>query len=468
MVGRSPPRAPEKYLTGPQRYLTLGVLPYSGRGRTNRSAGIAPRRDFIVRAGLPDARGHRRLLAALSIDALGTGLFLPFSILYFTATTDLALDRVGLALSIAAFVRIPATALSGMFCDKFGARTTVVLSNLLQAVGFVNYLLVGSFPHLLVAAVIVQLGNSAFWVAYPALVHDVADGESQEPWFALITALVNAGLAVGGLGASLAVALGGVNGYNAIVAINALSFVVAAILTWLDRPGHVEHVDASTEPAAESSWAGALRDRPFLGFVVLNVGFALLSLAFGLAAPVFLVKSVHVPQWMPGMILATKAVLGAIGATPVVAAITGRRRHRSLVLSQTIIGVGLFVFLLSAYVPLGVSIGLALVAVVFVTTCELIQGVIVPSTVNDSASAASRGRYNSLYQMAFSIGDIVTPALVTALLAHGPVVTWMPLVALAALDIIGIMLLARWLPAMRYQIGRATPDTSRLIEADGL
>jgi MFS family permease len=97
-----------------------------------------------MRAGLPKARGHKRLLAALSIDAVGTGLFLPFSILYFTATTDLALSKVGLALSIAAFVRIPATAGAGMFCDRFGARTTVVVSNLAQAIGFFNYLLVGS------------------------------------------------------------------------------------------------------------------------------------------------------------------------------------------------------------------------------------------------------------------------------------------------------------------------------------
>jgi hypothetical protein len=66
--------------------------------------------------------------------------------------------------------------------------------------------------------------------------------------------------------------------------------------------------------------------------------------------------------------------------------------------------------------------------------------------------------------MAFSIGDIVTPALMTALLAHGSAATWIPLVALAAVDILGILALAHRLPAMRYQIGRSTPDTSRLIE----
>ena len=419
-----------------------------------------------MRAALPVARGHRRLLAALAIDALGTGLFIPFSILYFTATTDLHLSQVGLALSVAAFIRIPATAASGMLCDRFGARTTVIASNLAQAIGFVNYLLVGSFGHLLIAAIIVQLGNSAFWVAYPALVHEVAEGGNQERWFALITALRNAGLAIGALGASLAVAVGGVNGYNAIVALNAVSFVAAAILTRLDVSGGGR---AAVDRQEEGSWAEALRDRPYLGYVVLNFGFALLSLAFVVAVPVFLVRTVHLPAWTPGTILAVNAVLGAVGAAPVLAAISGRRRNRALMSSQAIIAAGFVAVLCCAYVPVAVSVCLALAGAVLVTTTELVQGLIVPSIVNECATGASRGRYNSLYQMAFSTGDIVTPGLMTALLAHGPAATWTPLIALAALDMLGIVLLAGRLPAIRQRVARPNaPEIRRLIEADGM
>ncbi|GAA0699535.1 hypothetical protein GCM10009548_85410 [Streptomyces malaysiensis subsp. malaysiensis] len=132
--------------------------------------------------------------------------------------------------------------------------------------------------------------------------HDVAEGKRQESWFALITTLRNAGLGVGALGASLAVAIGGTNGYTAIVAVNAVSFAVAAVLTRLGSPGG-DHA---------------------------------------------------------------------------------------------------------------------------VTVGELIQGLIVAPIVNDRATAASRGRYNSLSQMAFSVGDVVTPALMTMLLAHGPLATWLP------------------------------------------
>ncbi|MGV9851906.1 MFS transporter [Streptomyces sp. NPDC003442] len=423
-----------------------------------------------MRAWLPDARGHRRLFSALSIDALGTGLFLPFSILYFTATTDLTLGRVGLALSIAALVRIPATPGAGMFCDRFGARNTVVVSNLTQAVGFFNYLLVDSFGHLLIAAVVVQLGNSAFWVAYPALVHDVAEGKRQESWFALITSLRHAGLGAGALGASLAVSIGGSTGYTAIVAVNALSFAVAAILTRLDTSGGTRPVPADTTPehdapsahAPTSGWASTLRDRPFLGFVVLNFGLALLSLAFGLGVPVFLVDTVHLPPWIPGTVLAVNAVLGAVGATPVGAAITGRGRSGGLIASQAIVGCAFMAVLCCAYVPSAFGVCLALAAVVLVTLGELIQSLIVSPIVNDCATAASRGRYNSLSQMAFSIGDVVTPALMTTLLAHGPAAAWIPMAALALVNMLGIALLTNHLPAMRRRVNQPGPT-----EADG-
>ena len=60
---------------------------------------------MLRRLGLPDVHGHLPLLAALAVDALGSGVFLPFSVLFFTVTTPLSLAQVGLALSIAAGIR---------------------------------------------------------------------------------------------------------------------------------------------------------------------------------------------------------------------------------------------------------------------------------------------------------------------------------------------------------------------------
>lgn len=420
--------------------------------------------------GLPKTQGHGRLLGAFGIEALGSGLFLPFSVLFFTATTTLGLQQVGLALSIAALVRLPATPGAGMLTDRIGPKRAVIISNLAQAVGFVGYLFADSFVPVLLAAVVVQVGNSLFWVAYPALVHEVADRSAQERWFALINAMRNAGLAVGALGASLAVALGGTTGYLLIVGVNAASFTLAAILTLLDpvrdrRPQRLE--PEAAQPAV--GWSVVLRDRPFLGFVGVNIGFALLSLSFVIAVPVFLVDSVDLPDWTPGTLLALNAILGALGAAPIVAAITGRRRDHVLIVSQVIIGLGYGCVLLAGLVPPIFALVFALLAAILVTTTELIQGPAVSAIVNESASDRDRGRYISVYQLTFSIVDIIAPLALTTALTIGPFATWLPLMIIAGLDAVLLIVLARRLTALRLRIGHTAPEpTTRSLEADGL
>jgi len=82
------------------------------------------------------ARSRPGLVAAFFIDAVGSGMFLPFSLLFFLATTSLPLTQIGLALSIAAVVRIPVTIAAGPLSDRFGPRAAIVTSQLLQAAGF--------------------------------------------------------------------------------------------------------------------------------------------------------------------------------------------------------------------------------------------------------------------------------------------------------------------------------------------
>src|SRR6201987_460999 len=90
-------------------------------------------------------RSQPGLVGAFLIDAVGTGMFIPFSLLFFLATTSLPLTRIGVALSLAALGRVPATIVAGPLSDRFGPRAAIVGSPLLQAAGFAGYLFVHGF-----------------------------------------------------------------------------------------------------------------------------------------------------------------------------------------------------------------------------------------------------------------------------------------------------------------------------------
>lgn len=81
---------------------------------------------MLRRLGFPDASRHGALVAGIGIDALGSGVFMPMSVLYFVRTTDVAMARIGVALGIAAAVAIPLVLVAGGLVDRWGAKTDSV------------------------------------------------------------------------------------------------------------------------------------------------------------------------------------------------------------------------------------------------------------------------------------------------------------------------------------------------------
>src|SRR5260370_8147979 len=100
------------------------------------------------RLGFPKIRGHEALVVAFLLDALGTGLYLPFSLLYFQKIAGLALPAIHLTLTLATVLTLPMNPLTGTLADRFGGKPLVVSSQLLHAIGFLCYLTAPTLPSL--------------------------------------------------------------------------------------------------------------------------------------------------------------------------------------------------------------------------------------------------------------------------------------------------------------------------------
>ena len=410
---------------------------------------------MLRRLGLPDTTGHLPLLAALAVDALGSGVFLPFSVLYFTATTPLSLAQVGLALSVAAGLALPVGPLLGTLVDRWGAWPVLLAGNLLQAAGVAGYLFTGTFGELLVAAGVVALGNQAFWAAYSPLVTQVSEPGERERWYGLVGALRNAGFGLGGLLSGFALTAGGTAGYRGVAAANATSFLLAALLLLLSRPREVRPARAARTRALEG-WRVVLSDRPYLVLTVVNTAFATNSFALTLVLPVYAVARLGLPAWVPGVGLTLNCLLIALAQGPVVRALAGRARVRALQASSVLSGAFALVMLLAAAVPAGTGVAVVLLAVTVFTLGELIESPVLAALASEAAPDALRGRYLALHQLSWNVSNTVAPALLTGLLALGVVPVWLALGALAAAAAGGIGAVATRLPAARQRIGVAS------------
>jgi predicted MFS family arabinose efflux permease len=159
-------------------------------------------------AKVPGDPPERRLLAASFADALGTGLFLPLSVIYLTRIVGLSPARVGLGLTIAGILAIAAPPLSGALLGRIDARKVVLGCFAASAFGFLAYIAVGSFFSFLGVAIVVQFAGRMERPASALLALGVTPRARQVKTLALQYSLRNLGYGAGGLLAAVALASG--------------------------------------------------------------------------------------------------------------------------------------------------------------------------------------------------------------------------------------------------------------------
>jgi MFS family permease len=174
-------------------------------------------------------RGREPLVLAFLIGSLGTGLYQPFSLLYFQKIAQLDLPSIGGVLTIATLLTLPVNPITGSLVDRFGARRLVVVSQILQAIGFLGYLAVRDIPLLFATAFLVTIGNRVFYAAATTLIAEVAGQGEQDRWYGFVGATQNVGLVVGGGLSGLIVTFGGPNGYRALILANVCSLLLMAL-----------------------------------------------------------------------------------------------------------------------------------------------------------------------------------------------------------------------------------------------
>lgn len=396
------------------------------------------------RLGWPDVGGHRRFVTAIAIDAVGSGVFMPVSVLYFLATTDLDLVAVGAALSLAALVALPTGPLLGGVVDRVGAKQVLLLGNALQALGFLAYLVADSFAAVVVWTMVVTAGRTAFWGSYGALVTVISRPGERELWFGFLGALRNVGFALGGLAAGLAITVGTGAAYSAVVLVNAVSFAVAFVLL-LGVPAPPARA-LSAEPG---SWRPVLRDGPFRLLLGVQLGYCLAMMLLNIALPVYATEVLGLPGWVTGAVFTLNTVMVGFGQGLVVRAMTGARRWRVMLLAQLAFVASYVVLVVAGALPVGLAVAVLLLGSVVYTLGELLGGPVLGATTAEHAPDRLRGRYLSLVQVAWNAAGVVAPVAFAVLLDAG---TW-PLFA-----VLGVVGLAASIGAVR--VGAVMPTAA--------
>jgi MFS family permease len=389
----------------------------------------------LQRLGFPSVGRHRRFVTAIAIDAIGSGVFMPISMLYFLVATDLTLVQVGAAISLASLVALPTGPLIGSVVDRIGAKQVLLAGNVLQGAGFVAYLVSDSFVAVTVWTVVVTVGRTAFWGSYGNIVAAISVPGEREKWFGFLGALRNVGFALGGLLSGVAITVGTQAAYAVVVLANAASYAVAFALL-LAVPA-TEH---AAPQGQQGSWATVLRDRPYRVLWLAQLAFSMSMMVLNFALPIYATTVLGLPGWVTGAVFTLNTIMIGFGQGLAVRAMTGRIRWRILVLANFCFAGSYVVLLGATFVGIALGVAVVLIGSVIYSLGELIGGPVTSALAAEAAPEQLRGRYLSMIQLAWNLSSTVTPVAFAWLLDRGERPIWF---ALLGLTVVGVAVSAR-------------------------
>ena len=400
-------------------------------------------------------RNQTALLTALGVDNFGSGLFLPLTLVYLTRDVGLPLNVAGPVISIGALAGLAVPAFTGRLVDRAGARSVVIASQLVQALGAAGYLLARSELPVLAAAMLLATGQQLFYSSLFALVSDVSGSGPPDRPFAVVN-MVRAGcFGLGGLATGALLTVAGPGVYRMAVAANGVSFLACAVLlAWCVRvpgppaagPGGPDGPAGPGDLARRAGRAGPLSDRPFLALIVLT-GLVMLAVDFYLTGmPVYVIEELHAPDWLPGTLLAVSTTLSSLAGTFALR-MTGRLTRVAAIQA----GAALYVTwcaasLAAILLPPAWRPADLMMAIVLLAAAGLVCGPRAGALAASVAPPQARGRYLAAFQYAFTGAGVLAPA-VAALASVAVWLPWLLVATGAGVAIGGLQWLAGRLPA---------------------
>jgi MFS family permease len=363
----------------------------------------------------------RRAWAVLGGDflsALGTGLTMPFFIVYLHRVRGIDITVAGFALATIALASFAGNVIGGSLTDRVGARRSLMLGLCSSSLGCVWFAFVANAPAAFGAAALIGLGNSIAWPSLDSLLATTVDESRRSTVFALRHGTLNLGFGSGALLAALVVQVSSVHSFQVLYLLDALSFAAfVPLLAVLHGVG--ERVE--TDGAVEGGYRDVLRDRTFLAVW----GLAALFVAFGFsqyeaALPPYATSTGGISAHALGFVFAANTLGVAVLQLVVLKAVAGWRRTSALAAAATAFGCAWCVAIAGAHAGGGAAaVGVFAAAMAVLALGETLVSPSLAPIVNDIAPDRLRGRYNGTFVLAYTTGFMLGPSIAGAGLRIG-------------------------------------------------
>ena len=362
------------------------------------------------------------MLSVVAFEFIGTGLVLPFWVVYLHEIRGYSLDVVGLLIAGMSAAGVVTSIPGGTLIDRIGPRRAMIGVLIASIVGEVVMAFAVNLPLAILGVVIVGGGFGLGWPAVQALVSSVVPSEIRARYFGMNFSLLNLGIGIGGILGGLVVDVDRPVTFQAMYLGNALSYVpgLFLLLVPLRHVGRPAPVAEGQHASAEVSYLSVLR-APAMGtlcalmFVSAFVGYAQLNSGM----PAYARAIGEVSTQGLGFAFAANTLVIVLLQLLVLQRIEGSRRTRVIVVMAMVWAASWALLAASGITPGSwtATFFVAACASVFALGETLLQPTM-PAIVNDLAPDHLRGRYNGLTSSCFQAASILGPIVAGFLIGH--------------------------------------------------
>lgn len=344
------------------------------------------------------------------LSAVGSGLTMPFLIVYLHRARGIDLTVAAFVLATIALASFAGNVIGGSLSDRIGPRSTLTAGLCCSAAGAAWLAFATSVPAAFAAAACLGLGNSVSWPALDSLLATSVSERQRSSVFALRHATLNLGFGTGALLAATIVQVGSTHSFQLLYLLDAASFAACVPLLVVLRGIGGRAEGGGT---ASGGYRDVLRDRRFaavwvLAALLVTFGFS----QYGAALPPYATSTGGISAHQLGFVFAANTLGVAVLQLFVLRLVAARRRTTALAAAAAVFACAWCIAIVAAHAGGGsTAVVLFAAAMAVLALAETLVSPALGPIVNDLAPDHLRGRYNGTLVLAYTTGFMLGPAL---------------------------------------------------------
>ncbi len=374
------------------------------------------------------------MVFGIFISTAGASMIMPFLMIYATDKLGIPLSSAVTLITINAGTTLFSSFIAGSLADKVGRKLVMNLSLTISGLAYLAMRFAVTYPSLAVLMFFIGFANALYSVGADAMMADLVPSEKRADAYAINRIMNNAGFAIGP-------AVGGfvaASSYNlAFLAGGAGMLTYSILLFFRARETLTKQAEpAKLEGEEAGGYARVFRDGRYLGFIgMLSLGLIAPGMLWVLLA-VYTKNNFGMPENVYGWIPTTNALM-CVFVQYMVTRIT--RRHSTL----PVMAVGMLIYAVGVgSVALMSGFWGFWLSMVILTLGELTLIPTASKFVADLAPGNMRGRYMSLYWLAWGLSRATAPLIGGTLNDHiGPRAIWVGGLVIGLASVLGLLVL---------------------------